>query len=108
MLTALMSVGDGTSFATENLYQGRFRYVGELTRMGANIRVEGHHMAVRGVERLSGAPVRAFDIRAGAALVVAAFGAEGETVIHDAHHLDRGYERLVDRLVAVGADVEAR
>jgi UDP-N-acetylglucosamine 1-carboxyvinyltransferase len=108
MLIALLSVGDGTSFATENLYQGRFRYVGELTRMGASIRVEGHHMAVRGVERLSGAPVRAFDIRAGAALVVAAFAAEGETVIHDARHLDRGYESMVQRLAGVGADVSSR
>ena len=108
MLIALLSVGDGTSFATENLYQGRFRYVGELTRMGANIRVESHHMAVRGVERLSGAPVRAFDIRAGAALVVGAFAAEGETIIHDAHHLDRGYQDIVGRLRAVGADVSSR
>ncbi|MFN8053098.1 MAG: UDP-N-acetylglucosamine 1-carboxyvinyltransferase [Acidimicrobiales bacterium] len=108
MLIALMSVGDGVSFATENLYQGRFRYVGELTRMGANIRVEGHHMAIRGVERLSGAPVRAFDIRAGAALVVAAFAAEGATTIYDAQHLDRGYERMVDRLVAIGGDVSSR
>ena len=65
-------------------------------------------MAVRGVERLSGAPVRAFDIRAGAALVVAAFAAEGETTIHDAHHLDRGYEAMADRLLAVGADVVGR
>lgn len=107
MLIALLSVGDGTAFATENLYQGRFRYVGELTRMGASIRVEGHHMAIRGVERLSGAPVRAFDIRAGAALVVAAFAAEGETTIYDAHHLDRGYERLAERLVDVGAAAKA-
>ena len=108
MLTALLSLCEGTSFATENLYQGRFRYVGELTRMGADIRVEGHHMAIRGVERLSGAPVRAFDIRAGAALVVAALGAEGETTIRDAHHLDRGYERLAERLAAIGVDVEER
>lgn len=108
MLTALLSVADGVSFATENLYQGRFRYVGELTRMGANIRVEGHHMAIRGVERLSGAPVRAFDIRAGAALVVAAMAAEGTTTIYDAHHIDRGYEDLASRLRAVGADVESR
>jgi len=105
MLIALLSVADGTSFATENLYRGRFRYIGELTRMGANIRIESHHMAVRGVERLSGAPVRAFDIRAGAALVVAAFAAEGETTVHDAHHLDRGYQDMVGRLRAVGADV---
>ncbi len=108
MLIALMSVGDGVSFATENLYQGRFRYVGELTRMGANIRVEGHHMAIRGVERLSGAPVRAFDIRAGAALVVAAFAADGASTIYDAQHLDRGYQDMVGRLRAVGGDVDSR
>lgn len=108
MLIALMSIADGTSFATENLYQGRFRYVGELIRMGANIRVEGHHMAIRGVERLSSAPVRAFDIRAGAALVVAAFGADGQTVIHDAHHIDRGYDDMVAKLRGVGANVESR
>lgn len=108
MLVALMSLSQGTSFATENLYQGRFRYVGELVRMGADIRVEGHHMAVRGVERLSSAPVRAFDIRAGAALVVAAFGADGETVIHDAHHIDRGYDDMAGKLAGVGATVVAR
>lgn len=107
MLIALLAIGDGTAFATENLYQGRFRYVGELTRMGANIRVEGHHMAIRGVDRLSGAPVKAFDIRAGAALVVAAFAADGETTIHDAQHLDRGYERLAERLTSVGAHATA-
>lgn len=108
MLIALLAAADGTSYATENLYQGRFRYVGELTRMGASIRVESHHMVVRGVEQLSGAPVRAFDIRAGAALVVAGFAADGPTTIHDAHHLDRGYQDMVGRLRGVGADVESR
>ena len=77
---------------------GRFRYVDELVRMGADIRTEGHHAVVRGVERLSGAPVRAHDIRAGAALVVAGLGAEGETVVADAHHIDRGYEHFVEKL----------
>jgi UDP-N-acetylglucosamine 1-carboxyvinyltransferase len=93
---------------TENLFSGRFRYVDELARMGADIRTEGHHAVVRGVERLSGAPVRAPDIRAGAALVVAALRAEGETIVSDAHHVDRGYEDLVGKLRAVGADVERR
>ena len=79
---------------TENLFFGRFRYVEELRRMGADIRTEGHHAVVRGVERLSGAPVRAFDVRAGAALVLAGLVADGETVITDAHHVDRGYEDL--------------
>ena len=99
MLVALLSVAEGTSFATENLFAGRFRYVGELIRMGADISVEGHHLVVRGKQRLSGAPVKAFDIRAGAALVVAALAAEGETRILDAHHLARGYDRFVEKLV---------
>jgi len=106
MLVALLSYAGGTSYATENVFSGRFRYVGELARMGAQIRVDGHHLVIDGVERLSGAPVRAVDIRAGAALVVAALGADGETTISDAHHIDRGYERLVERLGSVGADIE--
>ena len=108
VLVALLSVADGTSFATENLFQGRFRYVGELTRMGADLRIEGHHIAIRGVDHLSGAPVRAFDIRAGAALVVAALAAEGETTIYGADHLDRGYEHLVAKLVGIGVDASGR
>jgi UDP-N-acetylglucosamine 1-carboxyvinyltransferase len=106
MLVAALSVAEGTSFATENLFGGRFRYVGELARMGAGIDVDGHHLVVRGVEWLSGAPVRAFDIRAGAALVIAGLKAEGETIINDAEHLDRGYHRLVENLTALGASVE--
>jgi len=106
MLVAVMSLADGTSYATENVYAGRFRYVGELARMGAQIRVEGHHLVVDGVERLSGAPVRAVDIRAGAAMVVAALGADGATTIHDAGHVDRGYEHFVDKLRGVGVDIE--
>ena len=90
---------------SENLFSGRFRYVDELTRMGAEIRTEGHHAVVRGRERLSGAPVRAPDIRAGAALVVAALGADGETVVSDAHHIARGYENFAGKLRALGADV---
>jgi UDP-N-acetylglucosamine 1-carboxyvinyltransferase len=76
--------------------------------MGADIRTEGHHAIVRGVERLSGAPVRAPDIRAGVALVIAGLGAEGETVVHDAFHVDRGYEGFVDKLQGVGADIDRR
>ena len=89
-----------------NLYPGRFRYVEELQRLGADIRTDGHHAVVRGVERLSGAPVRAPDIRAGAALVVAGLAAEGETVVSGVHHVDRGYDDLVGRLVTIGADIE--
>lgn len=106
MLVALQCFATGTSYATENVFSGRFRYIGELARMGARIRVEDQHLVIDGVERLSGAPVRAVDIRAGAALVVAALGADGETVVADAHHLDRGYEDLVGRLRAIGADVD--
>lgn len=106
MLVALLAVADGVGIVSENLFSGRFRYVDELIRMGADIRTEGHHAVVRGRARLSGAPVRAHDIRAGAALVVAALGADGETRIADPHHLDRGYENLVDKLRAVGADIE--
>ncbi len=105
MLVAVMCLADGTSYATENVFAGRFRYVGELARMGAQIRVEGHHLVVDGAERLSGAPVRAVDIRAGAAMVIAALAADGETTIHDAGHIDRGYERFVDKMQALGADI---
>lgn len=107
LVMPLLAVADGTSFATENLFGGRFRYLGELARMGARIDVEGHHVVVEGVEWLSGAPVRAFDIRAGAGMVVAGLRAEGETIVHDSEHLDRGYEDFVGRLVSIGADVES-
>ncbi|MFM7093545.1 MAG: UDP-N-acetylglucosamine 1-carboxyvinyltransferase [Actinomycetota bacterium] len=105
IVVALLAVGDGVGIVTENLYPGRFRYVDELRRLGANIRTDGHHAIVRGVPRLSGAPVRAPDIRAGAALVVAGLVAEGETVISDVHHIDRGYDDLFGRLALLGADI---
>ena len=105
LLVALLSVADGVGILTENVFAGRFRYIPELVRMGADIRVEGHHAVVRGVEALSGAPVRAPDIRAGAALVVAGLAAEGETVVADAHHVARGYQDLVGNLARFGADV---
>jgi UDP-N-acetylglucosamine 1-carboxyvinyltransferase len=104
-LVAMLTTADGVGIVSENIFSGRFRYVDELVRMGADIRTEGHHAVVRGLERLSGAPVRAHDIRAGAALVVAALRAEGETVVSDAHHIDRGYEGFVGKLVELGADV---
>jgi UDP-N-acetylglucosamine 1-carboxyvinyltransferase len=106
MLVAMLAVADGVGIVTENLFHGRFRYVDELVRMGADIRIEGHHAVIRGRPQLSAAPVRAWDIRAGAALVVAALGADGETLISDAHHIDRGYERFAEKLQALGADVE--
>ena len=102
-LVTALCVAEGAGMVTENIFAGRFRYIDELVRMGAEIRAEGRHAVVRGVERLSGAPVRAHDIRAGAALVVAGLAAEGETIISDAHHVDRGYEDLAGKLASVGA-----
>jgi UDP-N-acetylglucosamine 1-carboxyvinyltransferase len=105
ILLAMLSVADGTGIATENVFESRFLYVDELRRMGADIRTEGHHAVVRGVPRLSAAPVRALDIRAGAAMVVAALCADGTTEIGDLHHLDRGYEDLEAKLTTLGAEV---
>jgi len=104
-LVTMLSVADGVGIVTENLFSGRFRYVDERRRMGADVRTEGHHAVVRGVERLSGAPVRATDLRAGAALVLAGLVAEGDTVVSAASHVDRGYEDLAGKLRFLGADV---
>lgn len=106
MIVALLSVSEGVGIVTENLFKGRFRYIDELVRMGADIRTEGTHAVIRGVPQLSGAPVRAADIRAGAAMVIAALKGEGETVVSDAHHIDRGYAGFVSKLAALGADIE--
>jgi len=104
-MMALMSVSRGTSIITENVFESRFMFVDELNRMGADIRTEGHHAVIRGVKRLSAAPVRALDIRAGAAMIIAALAADGKTEISDLYHVDRGYEDLDGRLAALGADV---
>ncbi len=106
LIVTMLSVADGVGIVTENLYPGRFRYVEELQRLGADIRADGHHAVVRGVAQLSGAPVRAPDIRAGAALVVAGLAADGETSMTGVHHVDRGYDDLVGRLASLGADIE--
>jgi UDP-N-acetylglucosamine 1-carboxyvinyltransferase len=106
ILVALMSVAEGSAIVTENIYDGRFQFVDELARMGADVRTEGRHAVVRGVGRLSGAPVTASDVRAGAALVLAGLVAEGETVVYECHHVDRGYVDLPETLRALGADVE--
>ncbi len=108
LIITMLSIADGVGIVTENLYPGRFRYVEELQRLGADVRTSGHHAVVRGVRRLSGAPVRAHDIRAGAAMVVAGLAAEGETEISGVHHIDRGYDDLVGRLRALGAHIERR
>jgi len=106
LIVTMLSVASGVGIVTENLYPGRFRYVEELQRLGADIRTDGHHAVVRGVRQLSGAPVRAADIRAGAAMMVAGLAATGTTTIAGVHHIDRGYEDLVGRLASVGADIE--
>jgi UDP-N-acetylglucosamine 1-carboxyvinyltransferase len=108
LLVAMLTVADGVGILTENLFSGRFRYVEELRRMGADIRTEGHHAVVRGVPTLSGAPVRAPDIRAGVALVLAGLVAEGQTVVSGAHHIGRGYEDLAGALASLGAKVAHR
>jgi UDP-N-acetylglucosamine 1-carboxyvinyltransferase len=108
LLVAMLSVGEGVSIVSENLFAGRFRYVDELRRLGADIKTEGHHAVVRGVPRLSGAPVRAPDIRAGAALVLAGLVADGRTEVSQAHHIDRGYEDLAGQLSSLGARVTRR
>ena len=105
ILMAMLATAEGTSIATENVFESRFLYVDELRRMGADIRTEGHHAVIRGVERLSAAPVRALDIRAGAAMAIAALPADGVTEISELHHLDRGYEGFVEKLHALGVEV---
>lgn len=102
---AALAVAEGRSFVAENVYDGRFLFVDELARMGADVMTEDHYVIVSGVGRLSGAPVQASDVRAGAALVLAGLVAEGETVVHEGEHIDRGYPDLAGRLRALGADV---
>jgi UDP-N-acetylglucosamine 1-carboxyvinyltransferase len=104
-MMALLAMARGTSIITENVFESRFMFVDELNRMGADIRTEGHHAVIRGVERLSAAPIRALDIRAGAAMIIAALAADGTTEIFDIYHVDRGYQDFDSRLAALGADV---
>jgi UDP-N-acetylglucosamine 1-carboxyvinyltransferase len=102
----LMSIAEGASMVTETIFENRFMHVSELTRMGARINVHGRSAIVRGVPKLSGAPVMATDLRASASLVIAGLAASGETVVNRVYHLDRGYEALEQKLAACGADVE--
>ena len=104
-MMVLLAQAQGSSILTENVFEARFLFVDELNRMGSQIRVEGHHAVIRGVEKLSGAPVRAPDIRAGAALVMGGLCAEGETRVYDVGHIERGYEDFVTKLRGLGAEV---
>ncbi len=103
---ALNSVAEGAALVTENLFEARFRFVQELARLGADVRTDGHHALVRGRSMLSGAPVEATDIRAGAGLVLAGLIAEGTTTVYGVGHIDRGYAGLVPALQSLGADIE--
>lgn len=105
---ALMTKAHGASMITETIFENRFMHVPELARMGADITVHGSSALVRGVPRLTGAPVMATDLRASVSLVIAGLAAEGETVVNRVYHLDRGYERLVEKLSACGADIDRR
>jgi UDP-N-acetylglucosamine 1-carboxyvinyltransferase len=105
-LMALMATADGTSVFTENIFENRYMHVAELRRMGADITVDGHTAVVRGVPRLSGAPVMATDLRASASLVLAGLHAKGKTTISRVYHLDRGYDRLEKKLSKLGGDVK--
>ncbi|HEY8533538.1 MAG TPA: UDP-N-acetylglucosamine 1-carboxyvinyltransferase [Micromonospora sp.] len=106
MAIGLASVSEGTSLVTENIFDGRFMFVQEMARLGADIRTDGHHAVVRGRERLSSAPVRATDIRAGAGLVIAGLCADGVTEVSHVHHIDRGYPNFVADLRALGVTAE--
>lgn len=102
---ALNSIGQGAALVTENLFEARFRFVQELARLGADVRTDGHHALIRGKERLSGAPVEATDIRAGAGLVLAGLVAQGNTTVYGVSHIDRGYAGFVETLQGLGANI---
>jgi UDP-N-acetylglucosamine 1-carboxyvinyltransferase len=104
-IIAMNAVADGDSLVTENVFESRFMFVNELSRLGAQIHVDGHHASIHGIPQLSGAPVEATDIRAGAGLVLAALVSEGVTTVDGAFHVDRGYPDFAEQLRALGADV---
>ena len=103
---AMLCKADGASVLTETIFENRYMHVPELARMGADIQVHGRTAVVKGVDRLVGAPVMATDLRASMSLILAGLAAEGETAVARVYHLDRGYERLEEKLSAVGADIE--
>jgi UDP-N-acetylglucosamine 1-carboxyvinyltransferase len=104
-MMALACLAEGTSVITETVFENRFKHVSELRRMGADIKVEGQIAIIKGVERLTGAPVMATDLRAGAALVLAALAAENGTVVEGVEHIDRGYEKMEQKYTALGARI---
>jgi len=105
-MMATMTTAEGAAMITETIFENRFMHVPELCRMGASINVHGASAMVRGVARLTGAPVMATDLRASVSLVLAGLVAEGDTILNRVYHLDRGYERLTEKLAACGAEIE--
>ena len=103
---ALLTVTEGTSVVIETVFENRFMHVGELKRMGANIKIEGRTAVIEGVSKLTGAQVRATDLRAGAALMLTALKADGKTEISDIHHIQRGYNGIEDKLNMLGAKIK--
>ena len=106
-ITAALSLAEGTSLVTEGVWSSRYRYVDELKRMGANIQVDDKTAVVEGVDHLTGAPIQAYDLRAGAALVIAALAAQGQSEISNVQYIERGYEDIVSKFRALGADIRA-
>ena len=107
-ISVLLSLASGNSMVSESVWDNRFRYVEQLTRMGANINVDGKSAFIQGVEQLRGAPVRADDLRAGAAMVIAGLVASGSTEIEEIYHIQRGYDHIIDKMKSLGADIELR
>ena len=103
---SLMSVSEGTSIMVETVFENRYMHAAELNKMGADIKIDGRTAVVEGVKKLTGTQVKATDLRAGAGLVLAALAAEGTTEISDIYHIERGYENIVEKLCAVGADIK--
>lgn len=106
-ITAVLTLAEGTSLVTESVWSSRYRYVDELKRMGAHIQVDDKTAVVEGVEKLTGAPIQAYDLRAGAAMVIAALAAQGESEISNVQYIERGYEDIIGKLRALGADIRA-
>lgn len=107
-MSVLLSIAEGTSIVSENVSDNRYRYVAQLTRMGANVQVDGKVAVIEGVSELTGAPVKADDLRAGAAMLIAGLTAQGVTEIENIQHIDRGYEDVVEKFLALGADIVRR
>ena len=107
-ISTLLSLASGNSMVSESVWDNRFRYVEQLTRMGANISVDGKSAFIQGVESLRGAPVRADDLRAGAAMIIAGLIADGTTEIEEIYHIQRGYDHIIDKLKSLGADIELK